>query len=82
MKKTYTIDDYELTYRWGFQFHWFGWHRCIWFSIGVELHRPMFHVMACGCGVSYGWHLDSLGQSSQQPGSGRYFTRHSVPRRS
>lgn len=44
----------RIDWRWGWQFQWFGWRRCLWLAVVVDVGTPVVAVVFFGLMASYG----------------------------
>lgn len=68
--RTRMIDEPKLDWRWGWQFQWFGWRRCLWLAVMIDVGTPVVAVMFFGLMLSYGKNVLAPTTFATTPGIG------------
>lgn len=53
-----------LPKKWGFDYQWLGWRRCIWFAFQIDLNRSVIAIVFLGLLLSYGRKIDFCNYST------------------
>lgn len=51
-------EEFELKYRWGFEFDWVGIRRCLWWAFQIDFWNLTIGVIFFGLYISWGRHVD------------------------